>query len=67
MAHVESARTPPLAVSRDRQRATRAADHGFRVREFGVRADVKPGQVTRVRIVPTSGHEDRGDELVVVD
>src|SRR5262249_45035380 len=27
-------------------------DHGFKVPELGVRADVKPGETTRVRIVP---------------
>src|SRR5512143_1350829 len=46
--------------------------HGFQLREFGVRADIKPGEVTRVRIQPEktgrfpfecdvfcgSGHED---------
>ena len=56
-------------------------DHGFKLREFGVRADIKPGQVTRVRIVPDktgrfpfhcdvfcgSGHGDMGGELIVVD
>jgi len=56
-------------------------DHGFKLREFGVRADIKPGQTTRVRIVPNqtghfpfqcdvfcgSGHEDMSGELVVVD
>jgi cytochrome c oxidase subunit 2 len=56
-------------------------DHGFRLREFGVRADVKPGQVTRVRIVPNKigrfpfqcdvfcggGHEDMSGELIVVE
>jgi cytochrome c oxidase subunit II len=56
-------------------------DHGFKLREFGVRADIKPGQTTRVRIVPKktghfpfqcdvfcgSGHEDMSGELVVVD
>ncbi len=56
-------------------------DHGFKLRQFGVRADVKPGQVTRVRIVPNqvgrfpfecdvfcgSGHEDMSGELVVVE
>jgi hypothetical protein len=56
-------------------------DHGFKLREFGVRADVKPGQVTRVRIVPDKvgvfpfqcdvfcggGHEDMSGELVVVN
>ena len=56
-------------------------DHGFKVPEFGVRADVKPGETTRVRIVPDrvgrfefrcdvfcgSGHEDMAGEFVVVD
>src|SRR5713101_7814122 len=27
-------------------------EHGFRLAAFGIRADVKPGEVTRVRIVP---------------
>jgi cytochrome c oxidase subunit 2 len=56
-------------------------DHGFKLRAFGVRADVKPGAPTRVRIVPHktgrfpfecdvfcgSGHDDMSGELVVVD
>jgi cytochrome c oxidase subunit II len=56
-------------------------DHGFKVPELGVRADLKSGQVTRVRIVPDrtgtfefrcdvfcgSGHEDMAGEIVVVD
>jgi cytochrome c oxidase subunit II len=56
-------------------------DHGFKIPEFGIRADVKPGETTRVRIVPDrtgrfefrcdvfcgSGHEDMSGELVVVD
>ena len=56
-------------------------DHGFRLRELGVRADVRPGEITRVRIVPNrpgrfpfqcdvfcgGGHEDMSGELVVVD
>ena len=56
-------------------------EHGFKLRDFGVRADIKPGETTRVRYVPTksgrfpvrcdvfcgSGHEDMGGELVVVD
>jgi cytochrome c oxidase subunit 2 len=56
-------------------------DHGFKVPELGVRADVKPGETTRVRLVPDktgrfafrcdvfcgSGHEDMTGELVVVD
>ena len=56
-------------------------DHGFKVPELGVRADLKSGQVTRVRIVPNrtgtfefrcdvfcgSGHEDMSGEIIVVD
>jgi cytochrome c oxidase subunit II len=56
-------------------------DHGFKIPEFGVRADIKPGATTHVRIVPNktgrfpfhcdvfcgSHHEDMGGELVVVD
>ena len=56
-------------------------DHGFRLRAFGVRADIKPGEATRVRIVPDhagtfefecdvfcgSGHEDMAGRIVVVD
>ena len=56
-------------------------DHGFKIPELGVRADLKSGQVTRVRIVPDrtgtfefrcdvfrgSGHEDMSGEIVVVD
>jgi len=56
-------------------------DHGFKIPEFGIRADVKPGETTRVRIVADhtgrfefrcdvfcgSGHEDMAGELVVVD
>jgi cytochrome c oxidase subunit 2 len=56
-------------------------DHGFKLREFGVRAAIKPGATTRVRIVPNktgrfpfqcdvfcgSGHEDMSGELIVVD
>ena len=56
-------------------------DHGFKVPGLGVRADLKQGQVTRVRIVPDhtgtfefrcdvfcgSGHEDMSGEIVVVD
>ena len=55
--------------------------HGFQLREFGVRADIEPGEVTRVRIQPEktgrfpfecdvfcgSGHEDMSGELIVVD
>jgi|SRR5437867_5402985 len=56
-------------------------DHGFKVPELGIRADVKPGETTRVRMVPDrvgrfefrcdvfcgSGHEDMAGEFVVVD
>ena len=56
-------------------------DHGFKVPELGVRADVKPGETTRVRLVPDrvgrfefrcdvfcgSGHEDMAGEFNVVD
>src|SRR2546426_8945658 len=56
-------------------------DHGFKVPEFGLRADVKLGEVARVRIVPDhtgrfefrcdvfcgDGHEDMAGEIVVVD
>ena len=56
-------------------------DHGFKVPELGLRADVKPGETTRVRLVPDrvgrfefrcdvfcgSGHEDMAGEFVVVD
>ena len=55
-------------------------DHGFKLREFGIRADIKPGAVTRVRIVPNktgrfpfecdvfcgSGHEEMTGQIVVV-
>ena len=56
-------------------------DHGFKIPEFGIRADLKQGEVTRVRIVPDhtgrfefrcdvfcgDGHEDMAGEVVVVD
>jgi len=56
-------------------------DHGFKVPELGIRADLKSGQVTRVRFVPDrtgtfefrcdvfcgSGHEDMSGEIIVVD
>jgi|SRR5581483_751170 len=56
-------------------------DHGFKVPALGIRADVKAGATTRVRIVPDrtgrfafrcdvfcgSGHEDMSGELVVVE
>jgi len=56
-------------------------DHGFRLRAFGVRADIKPGETSRVRIVPDhtgtfefecdvfcgTGHEEMSGQIVVVD
>src|SRR4029450_2033387 len=56
-------------------------DHGFKIPELGIRADLKSGEVTRVRIVPDrtgtfefrcdvfcgSGHEDMSGKIVVVD
>jgi cytochrome c oxidase subunit 2 len=56
-------------------------DHGFRLRAFGIRADVRPGAVTRVRLVPDqtgrfpfecdvfcgTGHEEMDGEIVVVE
>ena len=56
-------------------------DHGFKIPELAIRADLKSGQVTRVRIVPDrtgtfefrcdvfcgSGHEDMAGEIIVVD
>jgi cytochrome c oxidase subunit 2 len=56
-------------------------DHGFKLREFGIRADIKPGKVTRIRIIPDktgrfpfecdvfcgTGHEDMSGELVVTE
>jgi cytochrome c oxidase subunit II len=56
-------------------------DHGFKVPELGVRADIKSGGTTRVRIVPDrvgrfefrcdvfcgTGHEDMAGEFVIVD
>jgi cytochrome c oxidase subunit 2 len=53
--------------------------HGFKLPAFGVRADVAPGEVARVRITPDSagkfgflcdsfcgsGHEDMDGEIVV--
>ena len=55
--------------------------HGFNLPDFKVRADVKPGSVTRVSFAPDktgtftfscdvfcgSGHEDMSGTLVVVD
>jgi len=55
--------------------------HGFRLTEFGIRADIKPGEVTRVRLVPQEtgrfsfacdvfcgvSHEEMAAEIVVVD
>jgi cytochrome c oxidase subunit II len=56
-------------------------DHGFKIPELGIRADLKSGEVTRVRIVPDrtgtfefrcdvfcgDHHEDMAGEIVVVD
>ncbi len=56
-------------------------EHGFRLTDFGIRADIKPGQVTRVRILPRQvgrfsftcdvfcgvDHEEMAGEIVVVD
>src|ERR1700756_5392915 len=56
-------------------------DHGFKIPEFNIRADLKSGVVTRVRIVPDrigtfefrcdvfcgDGHENMAGEIVVVD
>jgi cytochrome c oxidase subunit II len=56
-------------------------DHGFKVPELGVRAEVKPGETTRVRIIPDrigrfeflcdvfcgTGHDDMAGAFVVVD
>jgi len=55
--------------------------HGFNLPDFGVRADVKPGAVTRVTFTPDktgtftfacdvfcgSGHEDMSGAVIVVD
>ena len=54
---------------------------GFNVPDLGVRADIVPGQVTRIRLVPEktgsfpfhcdifcgTGHEDMTGEIIVVD
>jgi cytochrome c oxidase subunit II len=56
-------------------------EHGFRLPDFGVRADIKPGQVTRVRLLPQQvgrfsfacdvfcgvDHEEMVGEIVVVE
>ena len=56
-------------------------DHGFKIPDLGIRADLKAGEVTRVRIVPDragtfefrcdvfcgDGHEDMAGEIIVVD
>ncbi len=56
-------------------------EHGFRLEELGIRADVKPGAPARVRLVPQqtgtfsfacdvfcgSGHEEMAGEIVVSD
>ncbi|HUI26021.1 MAG TPA: cupredoxin domain-containing protein [Candidatus Kryptonia bacterium] len=55
--------------------------HGFKLDDFGIRADVNPGQVIRIPLVPPragrfvfecdvfcgDGHEDMGGEIVVVE
>jgi heme/copper-type cytochrome/quinol oxidase subunit 2 len=55
--------------------------HGFRLTEFGIRADIKPEEVTRVRLVPQQtgrfafacdvfcgvDHDEMAAEIVVVD
>jgi cytochrome c oxidase subunit 2 len=55
--------------------------HGFRIKAMGVRADIVPGQVTRVRVTPDksgtftfacdvfcgSGHEDMNGTITVTD
>ena len=56
-------------------------EHGFKVPKLGIRADVKAGETTRVRLVPEhtgrfafrcdvfcgSGHDGMAGEIVVVD
>ncbi len=56
-------------------------EHGFRAEELGIRADVRPGEITRIRLVPQrtgsftfacdvfcgSGHEEMAGEIIVVD
>src|SRR5689334_13897871 len=56
-------------------------EHGFQLEELGIRADVKPGETTRVRLVPQktgtfsfacdvfcgSGHEEMAGEIMVVE
>lgn len=56
-------------------------EHGFKVPALGLRADVEPGETTRVRFVPDrtgrfafrcdvfcgDGHDDMAGELIVVD
>ncbi len=56
-------------------------DHGFKCEDLGLRADVKPGETTRVRLVPQQtgrfpfacdvfcgdGHEDMSGEIDVVE
>jgi cytochrome c oxidase subunit 2 len=57
------------------------AKHGFNLPDFGVRADIKPGSITRVTFTPDktgtftfacdvfcgSGHEDMSGQLTVVE
>lgn len=54
-------------------------DHGFNVPQLGIRADIRPGEVTRVHLVPGetgrfpfacdvfcgTGHDDMEGEIVV--
>jgi cytochrome c oxidase subunit II len=56
-------------------------EHGFRLPDFGIREDIKPGQVARVRLLPQRvgrfsfacdvfcgvDHEEMVGEIVVVD
>jgi cytochrome c oxidase subunit 2 len=53
--------------------------HGFNCPDLGVRADIKPGEITKVRIVPDrvgsftffcdifcgEGHEDMNGKIIV--
>lgn len=55
--------------------------HGFNLKAFNIRADINPGEVTRVRLLPQQtghfpfacdvfcgdGHDDMSGELVVVE
>jgi cytochrome c oxidase subunit 2 len=60
---------------------TKDRKHGFSVTGLNIRTDIKPGEVTRVRVLPEavgtfpfrcdvfcgSGHEDMAGEIVVVE